>query len=183
MATKDDFRRSTLRHFVPGVTTFYAAYFLLASDLPAWQGMVLMGTQAASMVVGYRLALRATKKKLRPLSSIRAFAAGVTAPLILGVSLLPLRWGKLVMPGETVELFASSAAVGALAGAFMAAVMFVRGRRPGLEEPAAIAELPGEALEDWFERVEKEAEKEPWYRAVTAPLIRVLRRLRPEWAT
>jgi len=157
MTTDGGIRRSTLRHFLPGMALFWLGALLVSRELPLWQGMALLAAETVAMGVGYHLTLKLGRKRLRPLSRVRAFAAGLTTPLLAAVGFMFARPLGLIdgLPSIVAVALAGSLA----AGGFLAATMFVRKRRPELPEPTVAGELPGESLEAWFARVESQAEE------------------------
>lgn len=117
-----------------------------------------MCLETVGMVLGYHLTLKKARKRARRLSRIRGIAAGVTTPLIAGVTLAMIPVSLRFMLG-TASVFALAMAGCFAAGAFMAASMFVRRKRPELEASEVAGELPGESLESWFKRMERRADE------------------------
>jgi hypothetical protein len=112
----------------------------------------------------HHVALRIGKRLRRPLGKLlgrRAVVAGLVSPLVAGASMEILPNFFSFVPWESPlywPAFAVSCAVAtAVAGLGVGASMFAR-RRPKLPGTARMRELAGEPLEEWFERVEREAD-------------------------
>lgn len=176
MPSDDRIRCSITRHFLPGVLALIAGALVL-TGVPRLEGWLLLGMDIGMLALGYGLTLKVGRRFVRRLSGIRGVAAGLWAPLVAQVGLMTLRWTGIATPASTFSIFAGSAVTMFAAGAFSAATMFIRRRRgvPESREPAA---LPGESLEQWFHRVEREAERKMRRIAAAFPGLRAAIRRR-----
>jgi hypothetical protein len=119
--------RGVIRRFLPACTatiSAFAAFPIIAEPARAPIVLSLVTLQIASLTVGYGLGLEVLRRWLYPDAGIdgrRSFICGLASPLALGVA-------SIFLQGTTNLV--KIAAVAALAGAGMAAIMFLAWLRP-----------------------------------------------------
>lgn len=153
----DDVRRSTLRHFLPASAVMFLPSILTSSTMP-WYSWVMIGLGLAGLGTGFAVVLRFGRGRPK-VGRLRAVLTGLASVPFLGWMV-----GPFLLDLPLPLLLVNWAAIALGAGTLLGASTFIRRRTPRLPEP--LRELPGESLEQWFARVEREAEVRHRYRCV-----------------
>ncbi|MFV1988355.1 MAG: hypothetical protein ACC682_13825 [Gemmatimonadota bacterium] len=171
MMSDDDIRRSTLRRYLPASLVLMLPGIIGGPGLdPVYYSMILLNIVGLSFGYAWALKLgkRLTGSRKGP-SGLRAILTGVLSTPVLGFGYASLIAGGSV---GTLGLLLNVAAVALGAGALVGATTFIHRKTPALPEP--LRELPGEPLEEWFARVEKEADRQPWYRSLKSTVTKIV---------